>query len=96
MTNQPVKLSARILAAVTLLAGAFPVVGEAFFSLDWTTAQLGGYILGANAIIGAAGIVAGVRVAKVVTPTANPRDDAGNVLTPGPIASTDPAELPPI
>ena len=95
MTNQPVKLTARILAAVTLLAGAFPVVGEAFLNLDWTTAQLGGYILGANAIIGSAGLVAGVQVAKVVTPTANPRDDAGNPLTPGPIASDDPEALSP-
>ena len=93
--DQPVKYAARILAALTLLAGAWPGVADAFGWVTWTTEQLTAYIIGVNAVLGAAGLVFGVQVAKVVTPTNNPKDDAGNMLTPGTIG-TDEADLPAI
>lgn len=96
MTDRPVRLTARVLAALTGLAGAFPIVASAFGWVEWTTDQLTAYIVAANAVLGSAGLVLGVQVEKVVTPTANPRDDAGNSLTPGPIGSEDPEELPTI
>lgn len=94
--DRPVRLAARILSAAVLLAGAFPIVARAFGWVDWDAGQLEAYIIAANAILGAAGIVLGIQVEKVVTPTSYPRDDAGNVLTPGPIASDNPDELPSI
>lgn len=94
--EEPVRFAARVLAALAILAGAFPTVGSAFGYLEWNADQVAAYILAANAVIGALGLVLGVQVRKLVTSTANPRDDAGNVLTPGPIGSTDPDELPPI
>jgi len=94
--NQPVRLAARILAAAVTIAGAFPLVGTAFGWIDWNVEQSNAYFIAANAILGSAGLVLGIQVAKVVTPTANPRDDAGNPLTPGPLGSDDPDSLPPI
>jgi len=94
--DQPVKYAARLLSAAVLLAGAFPIVARAFAWVDWDATQLEAYIIAVNALLGAIGIVLGVQVAKVVTPTANPRDDAGHPLTPGPVGSNDPDELPAI
>lgn len=96
MQDQPVKFAARLLSALVLLAGAFPIVARAFGWVSWDAGQLEAYIIAVNAVLGAVGIVLGVQVAKVVTPTANPRDDAGNALTPGPVGSDDPGALPPI
>lgn len=92
--DRPVRLASRLLAAAVGLAGAFPIVASAFGWVEWNTEQLTAYIVAVNAVLGAAGLVLGVQVEKVVTPTSNPRDDAGNVLTPGAIGSDEP--LPPI
>ncbi|MDX1408214.1 MAG: hypothetical protein R3330_08775 [Saprospiraceae bacterium] len=89
-------MASRILSALVLLAGAFPIVASGAGLVEWNADQLEAYIIGVNAVLGAAGIILGVQVAKVVTPTANPRDDAGNPLTPGPIGSENAEGLPPI
>lgn len=76
--------------------GVVPTVGTEFGWIEWTAGQVSAYTLATGTFIGACALIMGVQVAKVVTPTARPRDDAGNPLTPGPIGSDDPTALPPI
>lgn len=93
---EPVALASRIVAALAALSGAFPVVASAFGWVDWSVDQLEAYSVAEGAILGAMAVILGVQVRDRVTAMFRPRDDAGNPLTPGPIGSDDPEELPPI
>lgn len=93
---RPVAFTSRLLAALSLLIGAVPIAGSAFLGWEWTADQVEAYTIVAGAVIGALASLFGVQVEKRVTPTARPRDDALNPLTPGPIGSDNPDELPPI
>ncbi len=93
---RPVVSAARTLGAVAAVAGLIPLLGSAFGWFEWTVEQLEAYTVAVGATVGAIALFLGVNVEKQVTPTANPKDDAGNVLTPGPIGSTDPDEMEPI
>ncbi len=94
-SNRPVVSASRTLGAVAALAGLVPMLGSAFGWFQWTADQLEAYLVAVGATVGAIALFLGVSVEKQVTPTANPRDDAGNMLTPGPIGSNNPGELPP-
>lgn len=85
---RPVVSAARTLGAVAALAGLIPILGSSFGWFDWTVDQLEAYTVAVGGVVGAIALFLGVSVEKQVTPTANPKDDAGNPLTP--------AELPPI
>lgn len=91
-TPRPVRRASQWLGAIAAVAGLVPTVGTEFEWIAWTTGQVNAYTLAVGTLIAAAALVLGVQVEKVVTPTANPRDDAGRLLTPGPIGatSTDP------
>ena len=93
-TDRPVRMASRWLGAAAALAGIIPTIASEFQLWEWTAGQVNAYTLAVGTIIGAVSLVLGVQVEKVVTPTARPRDDAGNPLTPGPIGSVDPGELP--
>jgi hypothetical protein len=88
--------AASILSAILLLAGSAPALLLAFGAIDWTAEQVAQYGVFLGVVAVALSQAMGVKVEAKVTPVANPRDDAGNVLTPGPIGSDDPEELPPI
>lgn len=62
-----------------------------FEAVAWTGAQTGAVML----VLAALGGMFTFVTQGLVTPTNNPRDDAGNMLTPGTIGS-DEADLPPI
>lgn len=93
--NRPVVSASRTLGALAALAGLVPMLGSAFGWFQWDVDQLEAYGVAVGAVVGAIALFLGVQVEKQVTPTANPKDDAGNVLTPGPIGSENPGELPP-
>ena len=90
MNNRPVVNAGRALGALSLVAGVVPIVGSAFGWFVWDTDQLEAYAAGVGVTISALALAFGVQVEKQVTPTNNPKDDAGNVLTPGPIGSEEP------
>ncbi len=92
-SNRPVVSAARTLGAVAAVAGLIPMLGSAFGWFQWDVDQLRAYGVAVGGLVGAIALFLGVNVEKQVTPTANPKDDAGNVLTPGPIGSTDPNEI---
>ena len=87
-SSRPVVSASRTLGAVAALAGLIPILGSAFGWFEWTVQQLEAYTVAVGAVVGAIALFLGVNVEKQVTPTADPKDDAGNPLTPG--------ELPPI
>ena len=62
-----------------------------FGALSWTAEQTGAIMLAVAAFGGVFTFV----IQGLVTPTNNPKDDAGNPLTPGSIGSDD-ADLPSI
>jgi uncharacterized membrane protein YphA (DoxX/SURF4 family) len=62
-----------------------------FGALVWTAEQVGSVMLAVAAL----GSVFTFVTQGLVTPTNNPKDDAGNMLTPGTIGS-DEEDLPPI
>jgi uncharacterized membrane protein YphA (DoxX/SURF4 family) len=62
-----------------------------FGAFVWTAEQVGSVMLAVAALGGVFTFV----TRGLVTPTNNPKDDAGNMLTPGTIG-TDEADLPPI
>ncbi len=63
-----------------------------FETVTWTGAETGAVML----VLAAIGAMFTFITQGLVTPTANPRDDAGNPLTPGPISSDNADDLPPI
>ncbi len=85
MRNRPVVTASRALGAVAAVAGLIPILGSAFGWFSWTADQLEAYTVAVGGIVGAVALFLGVNVEKQVTPTANPKDDAGNILTPGPV-----------
>ncbi len=89
MSDRPVVNAGRTLGAFSLVAGAIPIIGSAFGWFDWTTEQLEAYTVAVGVAISALALFFGVSVEKQVTPTNNPKDDAGNPLTPGPIGQTE-------
>jgi len=95
MTDRPVVTASRALGALAALAGLLPILGSAFGWFDWTTDQLEAYTVAVGGAVGAVALLLGVNVEKVVTPMNNPKDDAGNMLTPGTIGN-DEADLPSI
>ena len=95
MTNRPVVNAGRTLGAVAAIAGLIPILGSAFGWFEWTVEQLEAYTVAVGGVVSAMALFFGVQVEKQVTPTDNPKDDAGNMLTPGTIG-TDEADLPPI
>ena len=88
--NRPVVNAGRTLGALSLVAGAIPIIGSAFGWFTWDTEQLEAYTVAVGVSISALALFFGVQVEKQVTPTNNPKDDAGNPLTPGPIGSDEP------
>ena len=72
------------------------MLGSAFGWFQWDVDQLEAYGVAVGGLIGAIALFLGVSVEEQVTPTANPKDDAGNSLTPGPIGSTDPTAIEPV
>jgi hypothetical protein len=88
--------ASRILGAVSMILGVVPMVGTAFGWLSWDADQANAYMVAYGTVITAIGLAFGIRIEKVVTPVASPRDDAGNPLTPGPIGSDNANELPSI
>ncbi len=62
------------------------------FGLDLEPEQVGGIML----FLAALGTMFVFIMQGLVTPTDNPKDDAGNPLTPGPIGSESSEGLPPI
>lgn len=84
---RPVMVAARIVGGVVAIANAIPPLLIEFNVIDWTVAQLGQYVIFLNVVVGAASLMLGTRVESRVTPVADPRDNAGNVLiavSPGP------------
>ena len=74
------------------MSGLLILVGAVFVGLQ----VIFGRMTLADAQADAAKAVEEAKVVESqVTPTANPRDDAGNVLSPGPMGSDDADELPP-
>lgn len=63
-----------------------------FDVLGWSADQVGMVMV----VVAAIGQMFVFLIQGQVTPTANPKDDAGNPLTPGIIGSDDPESLPPI
>ena len=94
-TNRPVVNAGRTLGAVAAVAGLVPILGSAFGWFDWTVEQLEAYTVAVGGVVGALALFFGVNVEKVVTPVANPKDDSGNILTPGTIGTSG-ENLPPI
>ncbi len=94
--NRPVVTASRTLGALSLVAGVVPMLGTAFGWLEMTTDQLEAYTVAVGTVVAAVALFLGVNIEKQVTPTANPKDDAGNSLTPGPIGSETAGDLPPI
>ena len=90
MNNRPVVNAGRALGALSLILGAIPIVGSAFNWFAWDVDQLEAYTAASATLIAALALFFGVQVEKQVTPTNAPKDDAGNVLTPGPIGSDEP------
>ena len=88
--NRPVVNAGRTLGAVAAVAGLIPILGSAFGWFDWTADQLEAYTVAVGGVVGALALFLGVNIEKQVTPTNNPKDDAGNSLTPGPIGSDQP------
>jgi len=76
---------------LTSLASSVIGVLLIFMLITWTGEQVGAVMLS----IAAFGAVFTFVVQGQVTPTNNPKDNAGNMLTPGTIGS-DEADLPPI
>ena len=74
-TEQPVRLAARILGALSVLLGGLPALLLEFEVIAWTASQVAAYGTFLGISIGALALLFGVQVAKAVTPTANPRDD---------------------
>jgi len=89
MRDRPVVNASRTLGALSLLAGAIPILGASFNWFSWTIDQLEAYTVAVGIVISALALFLGVSVEKVVTPMNNPKDDAGNSLTPGPIGQTE-------
>ena len=85
---RPVVSASRTIGAIVALAGVIPLLGSSFGWFEWTVPQLEAYGVAVGVIAGAIALFLGVQVEKQVTPTADPKDDAGNPLTPG--------DLPPI
>lgn len=63
-----------------------------FGIIDWTADQVGMVMV----VVSAIGQMFVFLIQGQVTPTNNPRDDAGNPLTPGPIGSEAAEDLPEI
>ena len=84
---RPVVSAARTLGALSILLGLVPIT-VALFGVVWTAETVSGYAVVSGGFVTAFALFLGVNVEKQVTPTANPKDDAGNPLTPG--------DLPPI
>ncbi len=93
-SQRPVVNAARTLGALAILLGLVPI-SVALFGVEWTAEQVSGYAAVSGGVVTAVALFLGVNVEKQVTPTANPKDDAGNMLTPGTIGN-DEADLPPI
>ena len=89
-TTRPVVNAGRTLGAVAAIAGLLPILGSAFGWFTWTADQLEAYTVAVGGVVGALALFLGVNVEKQVTPTDNPKDDAGNSLTPGPIGGDQP------
>ncbi|MEA2001733.1 MAG: hypothetical protein U9N84_07610 [Actinomycetota bacterium] len=89
--SRPVVNAGRTLGAVAAIAGLVPILGGAFGWFTWTADQLEAYTVAVGGVVGALALFLGVNVEKQVTPTSDPKDDAGNSLTPGPIGGDQPA-----
>ncbi len=94
--NRPVVTASRTLGALSLIAGVVPMLGSAFGWLEMTAEQLEAYTVAVGTVVAAVALFLGVNIEKQVTPTTNPKDDAGSPLTPGPVGSETASELPPI
>lgn len=81
--DRPVVSASRILGAISLLAGIFPIGATAFGWVDgWGAEQYNAYSAIVGAIVTAIALAFGIRVEKDVTPTSNPRDDSLVPLVP--------------
>ena len=85
--QQPVMFWGNVTA---LIEGA---IGSAlvFELVDWGPAEVGAIMI----VVANIGLVLSFFLRGKVTPIDNPRDHAGQSLTPGPIGSDDPPVLPP-
>lgn len=90
MGDRPVVTASRALGAIAAVAGLVPALASAFGWFSWSADQLEAYTVAVGGLVGAIALFLGVNVEKQVTPTANPKDDAGNSLTPGPIGDDQP------
>jgi hypothetical protein len=85
--NRPVVFWGLLTTLIESVVGLLLIFG----ALVWTAEEVGAVMLAIAALGGVFTFV----TQGLVTPTNNPRDDAGNMLTPGTIGS-DEADLPPI
>lgn len=92
-----------IISAVSVVLAAIPALVLAFNADLLSAAAVAGITVFLGVLSGAAMVIYGRKdlatafhVESQVTPTANPRDDAGNVLSPGPMGSDNSDELPDI
>lgn len=80
---RPVINASRILGALSMLAGLFPVGAAAFGWVDgWEAEQYGAYAAISGGVITAVALALGVQVEKQVTPVDSPRDNALRPLEP--------------
>ncbi len=86
--ERPVIFWGSITTLVTAVIGLLVIFG----AIDWTAEQVAQVMV----VLAAIGQMFVFLIQGQVTPTQNPKDDAGNPLTPGPIASENPGDLPPI
>jgi hypothetical protein len=80
MTNEPVRLAARIISVASLL---IPLIIQGlvqFEIIDPTVTQLQWLNVFTGAVIASAAYVFGVQVRKIVTPVANPSDGASPLV----------------
>ena len=87
VTDRPVVFWGLLTSLVSSVIGLLLI----FDAVSWTGEQVGAIMLA----VATFGAVFTFVVQGQVTPTNNPKDDAGNMLTPGTIG-TDVADLPPI
>lgn len=75
MENRPAVNKSRLLGAASMVLGLVPMIGRAFFGLEWTPEQVEIYSVAVGTVVAAVALLFGVQVEKVVTPVAAPRND---------------------